>query len=398
MAVLLTLRALALAAPVVAAFVLVTAIAAGGVEDLRWRTALGAAHLPRAAAAPALAARRLPGVTQEEAAPAVVGEFRRGRQRSSSPAASPSASPTTRARAPPPRRLVLRRVERPRACATCAARSASSPRTSSASIRRASSRRWSSRPIRRASPTGRGVPASSRPRRCRRWSAGSIRSPARAAPCRCTSRAASAPRVRSRVPSSASSATAASISAPRSASRCSRSSTASSSASSATRRAAPDAGRFIRIGHKDGTVVSRYIHLDSIRDDLREGAHVHGGELIGRLGRTGVEHSGAHLHFALSLRPSGRGGRRDTTSIPSRCCATGRCPSLPAIAMNATTPRSSGGQTYLWSCRLSRAGSLSRSIHVTRSLRRRPGRTPATTSTWQRASSRFSRMSSRAHS
>lgn len=69
-----------------------------------------------------------------------------------------------------------------------------------------------------------------------------------------------------------------------------------------------NAGRYIRIGHKDGTVVSRYIHLDSIRDDLHEGMHVRGGELIGRLGRTGVEHSGPHLHFGLSLRPSGRGG------------------------------------------------------------------------------------------
>jgi murein DD-endopeptidase MepM/ murein hydrolase activator NlpD len=69
-----------------------------------------------------------------------------------------------------------------------------------------------------------------------------------------------------------------------------------------------NAGRYIRIGHKDATVVSRYIHLDSIRDDLREGARVRGGELIGRLGRTGVEHSGAHLHFSVSLRPAGRSG------------------------------------------------------------------------------------------
>jgi murein DD-endopeptidase MepM/ murein hydrolase activator NlpD len=68
------------------------------------------------------------------------------------------------------------------------------------------------------------------------------------------------------------------------------------------------AGRYVRIGHKDGTVVSRYIHLDSIRAELKEGDRVKGGELIGRLGRTGVEHSGAHLHFGLSLRAGGRGG------------------------------------------------------------------------------------------
>jgi hypothetical protein len=93
-----------------------------------------------------------------------------------------------------------------------------------------------------------------------------------------------------------------------------------------------NAGRFIRIGHKDGSVVSRYIHLDSIREDLREGAHVRGGELIGRLGRTGVEHSGAHLHFALSLRPSGRGGDEHYID-PEPLLQKWQLPSLPAIAM-----------------------------------------------------------------
>jgi hypothetical protein len=71
------------------------------------------------------------------------------------------------------------------------------------------------------------------------------------------------------------------------------------------------AGRYVRLGHRDGTVVSRYIHLDSIRADLKEGARIKGGELIGRLGRTGVERSGAHLHFAISLRPAGRESGRD---------------------------------------------------------------------------------------
>ena len=68
------------------------------------------------------------------------------------------------------------------------------------------------------------------------------------------------------------------------------------------------AGRYVRIGHKDGTVVSRYIHLDTIRDDLKEGDRVTGGELIGRVGKSGVHESGPHLHFGLSQRPSGRGG------------------------------------------------------------------------------------------
>ena len=68
------------------------------------------------------------------------------------------------------------------------------------------------------------------------------------------------------------------------------------------------AGRYIRIGHKNGTVVTRYIHLDSVRADLIEGQTVHGGDLIGRVGKTGVMYSGPHLHFGISLRPGGPGG------------------------------------------------------------------------------------------
>jgi hypothetical protein len=68
------------------------------------------------------------------------------------------------------------------------------------------------------------------------------------------------------------------------------------------------AGRFVRIGHKDGTVVTRYIHLDTIRADLREGMSVKAGELIGRLGSSGINHSAPHLHYSVSLRPGGRGG------------------------------------------------------------------------------------------
>ena len=68
------------------------------------------------------------------------------------------------------------------------------------------------------------------------------------------------------------------------------------------------AGRYVRIGHRDDTVVTRYIHLDTIRADLKEGMLVKGGELIARLGQSGIHNSGPHLHFGLSLRPKGRGG------------------------------------------------------------------------------------------
>jgi len=68
----------------------------------------------------------------------------------------------------------------------------------------------------------------------------------------------------------------------------------------------PISGIFVIISHKQGSVRSRYIHLDSVREDLAPGATVHGGEMIGRLGRTGVHNSGPHLHFGLSVRQGGR--------------------------------------------------------------------------------------------
>jgi hypothetical protein len=92
-----------------------------------------------------------------------------------------------------------------------------------------------------------------------------------------------------------------------------------------------NAGRYIRISHKDGTIVTRYIHLDSIRDDLRVGVHLRGGELIGRLGRTGVEHSGAHLHFSLSLRPGGVDGAERYID-PEPMLQSWQLPSLPLVA------------------------------------------------------------------
>jgi murein DD-endopeptidase MepM/ murein hydrolase activator NlpD len=63
-------------------------------------------------------------------------------------------------------------------------------------------------------------------------------------------------------------------------------------------------GRFIRINHKGGTVVTSYIHLDAIREDLRPGIPVKAGEAIATVGDTGVHSSGPHLHFAISVRPS----------------------------------------------------------------------------------------------
>jgi murein DD-endopeptidase MepM/ murein hydrolase activator NlpD len=68
------------------------------------------------------------------------------------------------------------------------------------------------------------------------------------------------------------------------------------------------AGCYVRIGHKDGAVVTRYLHLDTIRADLVPGQHVAAGERIARLGATGIVRSAPHLHFGLSIRQGGPGG------------------------------------------------------------------------------------------
>jgi murein DD-endopeptidase MepM/ murein hydrolase activator NlpD len=61
-------------------------------------------------------------------------------------------------------------------------------------------------------------------------------------------------------------------------------------------------GRFIRVNHKGGTVVTSYMHLDGVREDLKPGVPVKAGEPIGTVGATGVRSSGPHLHFAVSVR------------------------------------------------------------------------------------------------
>jgi murein DD-endopeptidase MepM/ murein hydrolase activator NlpD len=56
-------------------------------------------------------------------------------------------------------------------------------------------------------------------------------------------------------------------------------------------------GRCIRIRH-DGAVVSIYGHLSEISPGIEEGATVREGEIIGRVGSTGLS-TGAHLHYGI---------------------------------------------------------------------------------------------------
>lgn len=59
-------------------------------------------------------------------------------------------------------------------------------------------------------------------------------------------------------------------------------------------------GRAVVIAAEDGTH-HLYAHLDSIA--VRPGDRIEAGAIVGTVGRTGVEHSGAHLHFEVSDRP-----------------------------------------------------------------------------------------------
>ena len=98
------------------------------------------------------------------------------------------------------------------------------------------------------------------------------------------------------------------------------------------------AGRYVRLAHLDGAVVTRYIHLDTIRKELHPGRHVAAGELIGTVGRSGVVEGFPHLHFGLSLR--GGDGREQYVDpepflrvweLPSETARAGLPPALIAL-------------------------------------------------------------------
>lgn len=66
----------------------------------------------------------------------------------------------------------------------------------------------------------------------------------------------------------------------------------------------PRGGMYVRLAHRDGTVFTQYFHLAAIPRHIDRGARVAAGDVIGLVGDTGVENSGAHLHFTISVRPA----------------------------------------------------------------------------------------------
>ncbi|HEX8951930.1 MAG TPA: M23 family metallopeptidase, partial [Polyangia bacterium] len=71
-------------------------------------------------------------------------------------------------------------------------------------------------------------------------------------------------------------------------------------------RSAEDApgGLSVRIAHWGGAVFTQYFHLAAVPSRLAVGMHVVAGDVIGLVGDTGLPDARAHLHFALSVRPS----------------------------------------------------------------------------------------------
>jgi murein DD-endopeptidase MepM/ murein hydrolase activator NlpD len=77
------------------------------------------------------------------------------------------------------------------------------------------------------------------------------------------------------------------------------------------RDANPDhGGHYVRLKHRDGTIVTQYFHLAEIPRRLDEGVKVKAGDVVGYVGLTGVKHSAPHLHFTIEVSdPSGDNAR-----------------------------------------------------------------------------------------
>ena len=63
-------------------------------------------------------------------------------------------------------------------------------------------------------------------------------------------------------------------------------------------------GLSVRIAHWGGAVFTSYFHLAALPTHLAAGMRVSAGDVIGLTGDTGTADARAHLHFALSVRPS----------------------------------------------------------------------------------------------
>jgi murein DD-endopeptidase MepM/ murein hydrolase activator NlpD len=61
-------------------------------------------------------------------------------------------------------------------------------------------------------------------------------------------------------------------------------------------------GRYVRLLHYGGRIVTQYMHLDEVEQQLKPGVHVRAGDKLGVVGDTGTHNSGPHLHFTFATR------------------------------------------------------------------------------------------------
>jgi murein DD-endopeptidase MepM/ murein hydrolase activator NlpD len=73
-------------------------------------------------------------------------------------------------------------------------------------------------------------------------------------------------------------------------------------------------GRMVRIRHASG-YESNYLHLSAFAPGMRAGAHVAQGQLIGRVGATGLA-TGPHLHYALKKNGAFVNPLREHRNLP----------------------------------------------------------------------------------
>ena len=61
-------------------------------------------------------------------------------------------------------------------------------------------------------------------------------------------------------------------------------------------------GKYVRLLHYGGRIVTQYMHLDEVAPELKPGMHVRAGEKLGTVGDSGTKNSGPHLHFTFATR------------------------------------------------------------------------------------------------